>query len=135
MLARIEPCCIDEPFIKRMSLDIVWFKTIALAFSHREVRTLTYGVVCPRAYPGNFSPQSGSGACALFPWIVLACRLARGTDQVFIHVDLRAEGSSRSYGICSAQQLKCGTTGGDTIFLFFQDACSKNTHRKLLYFE
>ena len=28
--------------------------------------------------------------CPIITWIVLACRMARGTDQVFIHILLRA---------------------------------------------
>ena len=42
------------------------------------------------------SIRSSQGGQILF-WIVLACRMARGTDQVFIHVLLRA-GAQTSIG-------------------------------------
>ena len=39
--------------------------------------------------PGRWPIGSAIGVVARVYWIVLACRLARGTDQVFIHSQLR----------------------------------------------
>ena len=58
---------------------------------------------------GEGSGKGGMGMrsrwCIFFFWIVLACRMARGTDQVFIHLLLRAVVQT-SFGIRDLRYIK-----------------------------
>ena len=54
---------------------------------------MTIAWIPPNGYlpaPSKGCQMVPQGCQFTIPWIVLACRMARGTDQVFIHILLRA---------------------------------------------